>query len=271
MSVDAWALLQAQSAARPKANAALRPMGSGLEKLDGIAMDPSHPDWQSKIQPPADPGPAPVRGAAIVATAPLAGTNSNPSNSRLAIYYGKRDGFYNVAVETAPDWDMDGGVHIVSEQSLREMLPILHNIVKVKDITGEFHVVQKEFQSPERGVSSDRPRPRGPRKKSAKASVGSGDEIAGPSDAPDSLGDNPFRSRLQTGDEAIPGGSLEANVGRENTVLVNTHPLADKKVREELMRQGRESAYKRHEQLKKAHGLDDEDESGVGPAGADGG
>ncbi len=266
---DAWALMQAEMAKRPRGNANIRVLGgTPLEGLDDIPMSPADPRWRERIPPPADPGPQQQMSPAGTPTLIAPATNIAGGDARLAIYFGRSG--YNIAVERAPSWDIDGRVYPVTAASLREFLPILAKVIKIKDTTGEFYVpAPEESQGAERGVPDDRPRHAKPRTKRSQARYPAGDAATGTGDAIHRNGADSPGLRFETGDTPFPGSSIQANPAGEDSGVVTN--FEDPKLREEFERALKATAYKKQVALRKEYGLDDETDARVGATGNSGG
>lgn len=138
--------------------------------LVGLLARPDNPNYKNMIPPAAEPAPlSPVEQAKLDAAhkqearmllqsmgmpvredqtesglilpegyepetnrAPL----SQRASHRVVIMFGRNDKF-SLAAEESPAWEViEGSACQVSEGSLREMLPILQAITKIKDMTG---------------------------------------------------------------------------------------------------------------------------------------
>ncbi len=130
----------------------------------GLAISPNDPGFKSKLPPPAqlgdgtDDNPQPLPGEGVVrlpgASTPVAPVNgfsttanAAPTGSRIVISYGRRPGMLVAAVERAPNWDIERSYGI-SEEALLEVLPLLKELAKIKDLTGD--LIAERFATPER-------------------------------------------------------------------------------------------------------------------------
>ena len=117
--------------------------------LHGIPMRPGDPGWEAKLPPPAplrvmnaaggDAPPVPMEDvtAGVVMAPPAVAPPPSPKR-RIAIYNGKGD-TYNVAVESAPDWDTDKMFKGLDEERVRLLLDIASSLeVRTTDKTGDF-------------------------------------------------------------------------------------------------------------------------------------
>lgn len=254
---NAFELMQAEMAKRPRPNADFRPVGDDrLRDITDIPMDPSHPGWKSKIPPPADPGPQVVAAGQEQQVQPTTG------DKRVVIYYTPRG--YRLGIETAPTWDIDGRLHTISESAIREFLPILQQIIKVKDTTGEFDVAEERQQGTVERLPRSRPRTSKPKQSRTEAHQSSGDQTTRAGNATDSERSDTPGLGLQTGDEALPGWSVPSNSEGQNSRVVDAAAL--KIIEQEI----RAKAYKTHSDLKRAVGIYDEEVSRVGTARSSG-
>lgn len=120
----------------PLAPAVAQQLGANLHPVG-----PSDPGYKSRMPPPApDPigTPAPEAPSAMTTQQIVEVTASlepSPARQRVFISFGPEAGKVVLGVEEAPDWESDFST-VVSAAALREMLPLLRKITKIKDLTG---------------------------------------------------------------------------------------------------------------------------------------
>jgi hypothetical protein len=61
---------------------------------------------------------------------------SAPPAARLVVSFGRDPGKVVISIETAPDWEIETS-RAVSEEALREFWPILRQLTKIRNLTGE--------------------------------------------------------------------------------------------------------------------------------------
>lgn len=131
---------------------ARRAGGPTPNMLAGLTLDPQAPDYRSRLPPPDPDPPAaatpPVPPPVTVTTSGAAPTG----DKRVVITYGPYGQVYMVGLEVAPDWDVER-VYQVGRSTLEEMLPLVRQLAKVKDLTGEFRETQHLPADAERAQS----------------------------------------------------------------------------------------------------------------------
>ena len=112
---------------------------------------PGDPGYAGRIPPPADDGLSKTAPVPQTVDAVQQALNPSPVSQRLVISFGPRIGKVVLGIEVAPSWDIDESF-IVSAAAVREMLPLLRGIIKIKDMTGGQAFVEDSGD----GVESDR-------------------------------------------------------------------------------------------------------------------
>lgn len=132
-----------------------KPQGLQAE-LVGARLDPSR-GYDDRMPPP-DPDPlsaATDSGLVMPNGAPAASTGNavTPSpDKRVCIGFGPQPGALLLSLERGPDWEVnDGEAWMLPIGTVRQMMPILRAVVRVKDMTGGLwqglQLVQAEEES----------------------------------------------------------------------------------------------------------------------------
>lgn len=137
---------------RPASRVPTRLSVHGVEvSLSDIPRGPADPRWRSLIPPPdphpADMSPPTPAGASGDRSEPAGDSSehSEPSGGsvsrdrtgerRILLTYGPTGDTLVVGIETPPDWELEFCVE-VSAAAVREMLPVLQRLARIKNMTG---------------------------------------------------------------------------------------------------------------------------------------
>lgn len=132
-----------------------KPIGIQAE-LVGVRLDPSR-GYDGRMPAP-DPDPvaaASESGLVMPNGAPAASTSNSvtpSSDKRVCIGFGPQTGQLLLSLERGPDWEVnDGEAWMLPVGTVRQMMPILRAVVRVKDMTGGLwqglQLVQAEEES----------------------------------------------------------------------------------------------------------------------------
>lgn len=120
------------------------PAGLGLPGVARHPIGPADPGYRERIPPPGQDGQEATATALIVATQakqeiPMETATSGHvqvAEKRILVTFGPEPGTVVVGVEVAPDWEMEEDSVIVPLGSVVDLLPILSQLARVKNMTG---------------------------------------------------------------------------------------------------------------------------------------
>lgn len=108
----------------------------------GLPIHPGDAGYRKRIPPPgSDASNPPTEATPRLVLPEGVQPSANPvvpspvAQQRVVVSFGPKEGQVIVGVETYPDWDMEESF-MVSAGALREMLPIIKTLTKLKDLTG---------------------------------------------------------------------------------------------------------------------------------------
>lgn len=132
-----------------------KPIGIQAE-LVGVRLDPSRGYDGRMPAPDPDPQSAQSESGLVMPNGTPATSTGNPvtpsTDKRVCIGFGPQTGQLLLTLERGPDWEVnDGEAWMLPVGTVRQMMPILRAVVRVKDMTGGLwqglQLVQAEEES----------------------------------------------------------------------------------------------------------------------------